>query len=327
MNNAQMSARVGLFVVLGVALIWVVFESLSSGGFLKGKGYEVSARFENLQQLKTGDEVRIAGVKVGTVTGTKLADGKAEADFIINSGVVIPEDSKAKIALTGLLGSNYLAIRLGNSSTPVRPGAKLASEPTADINTILAQLDGLGSELKGALGGISSTFGGKEGGLFNRLDDLIAKNSENLTKTVSNLQEITAKIQSGQGTIGKLVNDPQAYNEIVNAIAEFKKASNQAATFIADAQGVIDEVKSGKGTLGALIYDEKTGENIKITANNLKELSAKLNSGQGTLGKLLNDDSLYRDAQGVIRKADRALDGLSDQGPITAVGVAANSLF
>lgn len=327
MNNAQMSARVGLFFLFGLALVWVVFESLGSGGLFKSKGYELTSRFENLQQLKTGDEVRISGVKVGSIRTTRLADGRAEAVLLIDKDVVIPEDSRAKIALSGLLGSNYLAIALGSSPTRAAPGALLASDPSADLNTILSQLDGLGGDLRGALAGLSSAFGGEEGGLFKRLDDLVAQNSENLSKTVANLEAITGKIRSGDGTIGRLVNDPGAYDELVGALAEFKKASTQAATFIAEAQGVIDEVKTGKGTLGALIYDEKTGEDLKVTASNLRSLSEKLNSGEGTFGKLLSDDTLYRDVQGLMKKADRALDGLSDQGPITAVGVAANSLF
>ena len=327
MNNAQMTARVGLFFIFGLALLWVVFESLGTGGLFQGKGYEIATRFDNLQQLKTGDEVRIAGVKVGTVRATRLGDGRAEAVLKIDNGIVIPDDSRAKIALTGLLGSNYLSITLGESATPAAPGAIIASDQSADLNSILSKLDDIGSNMQGALNGITQAFGGAEGGLFSRLDELVSQNSENLTKTVANLEAITAKIRSGDGTVGRLVNDPTAYDELVGALAEFKKASTQAATFIADAQGVIDEVKSGKGTLGALIYDEATGENIKATASNLRSLSDKLNSGEGTFGKLLTDDTLYRDVQGLMKKADRALDGLSDQGPITAVGVAANSLF
>jgi len=59
---------------------------------------------------------------------------------------------------------------------------------------------------------------------------------------------------------------------------------------------------------------------------NLKEVSDKLNNGQGTLGKLISDDSLFREAQGTMRKVDRAV--MPERpGPITAVGVAAKSLF
>jgi phospholipid/cholesterol/gamma-HCH transport system substrate-binding protein len=94
-----------------------------------------------------------------------------------------------------------------------------------------------------------------------------------------------------------------------------------------DTKGIVADVKTGKGALGLLLYDEGTANSIKVTANNLRELSEKLNGGQGTLGKLISDDKIYRDVQGLMKKADRAIDGLGDSGPITAVGVVANSLF
>lgn len=328
MNNAQMSARVGLFFFLGLALVWVVFESLGSGGGLfKPKGYELAARFDNLQQLKPGDEVRIAGVKVGSVSATRLADGRAEAVLRIDNGVAIPADSIARVSMSGLLGNNYLAIHPGASPAAATAGSRLASETSPDVNTILAQLDTIGGDLKEALSGVSKAFGGQEGGLFQRLDSLIAQNSDNFTKTVENLEEITVKLRKGDGTLGLLIDDRTAYDELVGSLTEFRNAASGAKTFITGAQDVMDKIKSGEGAIGALIYDDKTGNDIRATAANLRTLSEKLNSGESTFGKLLTDDSLYRDAQGVLKKAERAFDGIADQGPITAVGVAANSLF
>ncbi len=94
-----------------------------------------------------------------------------------------------------------------------------------------------------------------------------------------------------------------------------------------DAKTIVADVKSGKGTLGVLLYDETAANNIKVTAANLRQISDKINTGQGTLGKLISDDGLYKDVQTTLKKADQMIDGLNDQGPITAVGVAAQSLF
>ena len=94
---------------------------------------------------------------------------------------------------------------------------------------------------------------------------------------------------------------------------------------MSDTKGIIADVKSGKGALGALLYDPATADNLKVTVANIRGVSDKIAKGEGTLGKLLADDSLYRDAQSTLKKADRALEGLGDQGPITAVGVVANS--
>jgi len=134
-------------------------------------------------------------------------------------------------------------------------------------------------------------------------------------------------VNKGEGTLGRLVNDPAAYESLVSTLGEIKVAATEAKAFVSSTQSIIDQVRSGKGTLGSLLYDDEAGQNIKVVAKNLRELSDKLNKGEGTLGKLISDDTLFRDAQGIMRKVDRAVDGLADQGPITAVGVAANALF
>jgi phospholipid/cholesterol/gamma-HCH transport system substrate-binding protein len=110
-------------------------------------------------------------------------------------------------------------------------------------------------------------------------------------------------------------------------VAELKLTRAQAKEFIANAQGIIDQVKAGKGTVGALVYDEQTAANVKASIQNVRDVSDKLAKGEGTLGKLINDDTLYNTAQNTLNKADRAIDGLNDSGPITAVGVVANALF
>ena len=59
MNNNHNTIRVGLFFILGLALAWITFESLSGGQIFKKKGYTLVAPFSNLKGLKTGDEVKV----------------------------------------------------------------------------------------------------------------------------------------------------------------------------------------------------------------------------------------------------------------------------
>ena len=72
MNNAQQTARVGLFFLLGIALIWVTFETLTGGKLFREDGYTIVAPFDSVKELKNGDEVRMAGVKIGVVEKTLL---------------------------------------------------------------------------------------------------------------------------------------------------------------------------------------------------------------------------------------------------------------
>lgn len=331
MNNVQQTARVGLFFLLGLALTWVTFETLRGGKVFKDQGYNLIAGFETLKELKEGDEIRMAGVKIGEVEKTRLAGRRAEAVLRISPDVRIKSDASAMIVMAGLIGTNYIAIDLGSdAATDLPPGAEIKTKATADLNSVMSQIGDLGKKLEGAIGNLGSALSGdgKGGpGIIQKIDQIVTENRESIAKTTSNLQSITDKVNKGDGTLGRLINDPKLHDELVVTLGEIKRGAAEAKTFIANAQSIIDQVKAGKGAIGALVFDQKAGDDIKASIANIRAVSDKISRGEGTLGKLLGDDSMYRDAQSIMKKADRALDGLDDTGPITAVGVVYRGLF
>jgi phospholipid/cholesterol/gamma-HCH transport system substrate-binding protein len=329
MNNAQQTIRVGLFFILGCALAWITFESLSGGQIFKPRGYTIVAPFTNLKGLKTGDDVLMAGVKIGTVAQTRLGQQRVEAVLSIRPEVEIPDDAVASVETSSLLGSQHLAVSFGSSAAILQNGDIIKTKNTVDMNEVIAQLGSLGAKLEGVAENIGQALGGDggSGSLFGKLDKLVEDNGPKLTETLANLQDITTKLRSGEGTLGRLVNDSSLHDKLLGAVGEMKTAAADAKVFMGDTRGIVADVKAGKGALGVLLYDADTADNLKISMNNIRELSQKLNSGEGTFAKLLADDSLYKEVQGIVKKADRALDSLGDQGPITAVGVVANALF
>jgi phospholipid/cholesterol/gamma-HCH transport system substrate-binding protein len=330
MNNFQQTARVGLFFLLGLALTWVTFETLRGGKVFKDQGYNIIAGFETLKELKEGDQVRMAGVKIGEVEKTQLAGRRAEAILRIKPDVRIKSDAVATIVMSGLIGTNTISIDLGSDgASDLADGAEIKTKTSADLNAVMAQMGELGKKLEGAIGNLSGALSGdgKGTGIIQKIDTLVTENRENISKTTSNLQSITDKVNKGEGTLGKLINDPSAHDELVATINEIKKSAAEAKTFIANAQSIIDEVKKGKGAIGTLVFDQKAGDDLKASIANLRSVSDKISRGEGTLGKLLSDDSMLKDAQSIMKKADRALDGLDDTGPITAVGVISRGLF
>ncbi len=354
MNNLQQTARVGLFFLLGLALTWVTFETLNGGKILKDEGYALTAGFESLKELKEGDEVRMAGVRIGEVRSTRLAGRRAEAILRIHPEVIIKSDATASIVTAGLIGTNYIGVDLGTAGAPdlvpvertrsprsflsrvlpflqpePAPIAEIHTKTAADLNSIMAQIGQLGQKLESSLGSLGTAFAGdgKNPGLIQKIDGLVTDNREKLTATMSNIQQVTDKLNKGDGTLGKLINGSQLHDELIASITEIKGSVAEAKTFIANAQSILEEVKQGKGTLGALVFDQKAGDDIKSAIATIRIVSDKISRGEGTLGKLLNDDSLFRDTQSIMKKADRALDSLDDTGPITAVGVVYRGLF
>ncbi len=331
MNHTQMTARVGLFFLIGLALIWVTYEALHNGTFSRKDGYTVTAAFSTLKELKPGDPVRMAGVQVGTVESTRLARGRAEALLRISPDVEIAKDSTASIAMAGLLGSNYVSLTLGHIEMgAMAAGGEMHTIDAADINQIINDLGNLGQDVKSTLNQIGAAIGSGadgQGGLFQKLDRLVTENSSKISNTLTNLEQITQKINQGEGTLGRMVNDPEAYQRLLGTIDEIKLAASDARTFLQSGQAVMDQVRSGKGAVGTLLYDENAAENLRYTVKNLRDVSDKLNNPNSTFGQLITNDELIKDLRGTLKKADRALEGLGDQAPITAVGVAAQSLF
>lgn len=332
MKETLNTVRVGLFCLLGFAVTWIVYETLQEGRLLKTAGYTILGRFEDVKLLRAGDDVRISGVRVGRVSETRLQNGRAEVVMEIGEDVRIASDSVATIATSSVLGSNHVVIDLGDAPEKLEPGDLIATRHTADLNEVFAKLgdiadrvDGLFDSLDGTLGAITGTE--DQPSALQTLNTVLNENRESLRTTMDNLRDITGRINSGEGTIGRLINDEGAYDRLIAAVDEIARAAEQASEMTASANEVVSHIRAGEGTLGSLIYGEEVGQEIEAIASNLRELSERLVNGEGTLGRLLADDSLFNDLQAVIQKAERTIDGLNEQGPITAVGVAAGALF
>jgi phospholipid/cholesterol/gamma-HCH transport system substrate-binding protein len=330
MNNFSQTARVGLFFILGLALVWVSFETLSDGRIFQSKGYALVAGFKSLKGVNIGDEVRMAGVAIGSVESTRLAGHRAEAVLRIDSTVPVRTDSTATIVMSGLLGTNYIGIDLGTDGyLTLSDGSEIQTKVTADLNSVMSDISTLGQKLEGALNTITIAVNGDgtEPGLFQKINQLVSDNSESLRATIANIEKVSAKLNTSEGTIGKLLNDSSIHDELIAAVTEFKTTAGSARVLLAGAQEIVERVKGGQGSIGALVYDDQAGENIKVTMQNLRDISDKLGKGEGTIGKLLNDDSLYLSAQSTMKKANSALDSMGDSGPITAAGIVAQGLF
>ena len=326
MNTLAQSVRVGLFIILGAALIWIAYEALSEKTVTKSHAYSLKAPFSNLKQIKPGDDVRMAGVKIGVVQSTKLEGRSAVAVLLIEEAYTVPSDAEATITTPSLLGDNFVSISLGSDrAPPLLDGATLNTVASADFNTMLTELSEVGKQLKTFLGGSGGTGGADT--FFAKLNTILDDNRDRIDATIQNFQIITQSLVDGKGTLGKLINDDRLYQEVLQVAQDVRKAAATANDFMGDAQAVFTEVKEGKGTLGTLLTSDQLAQDIETTVANFRSFSEKLNSAESTLGRLISDDSLYQDAQLVLQKVDRKVDGLGEAGPLTAVGVALNALF
>ena len=110
-----------------VVAAWFLYFSYTRSGVRDVSGYEVSARFDRIDGIEAGSDVRMSGIKIGTVTGQSLDHETylAVVRMQIDPRVKLPADSSAEIASAGLLGSRYLALVPGGSDRMLEPGGEI----------------------------------------------------------------------------------------------------------------------------------------------------------------------------------------------------------
>ena len=144
MARGQQLAETGMGAIVLIAAAGFFAYALSAGGKgLQSSGYEVSAKFGQVGALEPGADVRVAGVKVGTVSSVQL-DPKtylAEAHLNLASSVKLPSDSTAKITSDSLLGGSHIAIEPGGASEDLKPGGEIQNTQGAvDLFSLIGQV-------------------------------------------------------------------------------------------------------------------------------------------------------------------------------------------
>lgn len=140
MNGNAVETLIGA-VVLAVAGAFLFF-AYSSAGVGRETGYQLKAAFDRVDGLNVGSDVRLSGIKVGSVVSAALDPQtfRAEVTFTVHDNIKLPDDSAAKIASQGLLGAYYLQLDPGGSDTNLAPGATVKlTQGAVDLMGLIGQ--------------------------------------------------------------------------------------------------------------------------------------------------------------------------------------------
>ena len=323
-----LETRIGIFVALVVLAAAIILERVGSLETFE-RGNHVNALFTNVQDLKVGDRVKMAGVEVGRVQGIQLTNNRVRVIMKVRPTAEVKTDSIATIKFTWLLGQNFVSIDFGTPrGEPLKDDQYVATAEQADLSAMMQKIDNVASGVEN----LTKSFTGfKIDTLVGPLRDFISANKDPLTMTISNLQtlssNISIQVEQGHGTLGKLIQDEALYNTALSTVSNLQDTATEIKATVADARKIVDQVNSGQGTVGKLVKDETLYRETTASMTNLKEILQKVNQGQGTVGKLVNDQEFYKNAKLTLQKLDQATESLEDQGPLSVLGLAVSKLF
>jgi phospholipid/cholesterol/gamma-HCH transport system substrate-binding protein len=216
-------ARLGAFIVLTLAILAAGIFVIGSKEYLFRSTYQLKAQFDNVAGLAEGADVQVGGVHSGTVTGIVLPDrpqGKVTVimELTRSTHAIIKQDSVASIETEGILGNQYVAISFGSTGqADVRNGDTIKSLPPLQVGDMLKKTNEILDSSKQAI--------------------------HYATLATAHLDSISAKVDSGQGTVGALVNDRQLYNNLEQTTTTLHATMLQAQSGVTDFQENMEALK------------------------------------------------------------------------------------
>src|SRR5262245_9429936 len=140
MQNSVVETLIGA-VVVAIAVAFLAYAYSSTGGG-PVSGYEVTAKFNRADGVNIGTDVRLSGIKVGTVSRMALdpMTYNAVLTLALESNVKLPDDSSIRITSDGLLGNQYLSIEPGGSQMPIAAGGEIENtQGSVDLIGLLSK--------------------------------------------------------------------------------------------------------------------------------------------------------------------------------------------
>jgi phospholipid/cholesterol/gamma-HCH transport system substrate-binding protein len=268
--------KIGIVAVVAIALAIIFIIAVGGQGGFSWQRYELKTKFANVQGLKSGAIVRVAGVEVGKVTNIEFVGAEVQVAVEVNEEQQsrITDQSRASIGSLSLLGEPTIEISPASAGTPLKDGDFIQSERSAgqfsaaaeNATQTLEQTTALIKELRAGRGTMGKLFTDDQ--LYREMNELIAS-----------AEAVTTAINGGRGTLGKLVNDPAMYQ--------------QANVAVANLQEITRRINAGEGSIGRLLHDDQMAKSLSSASANVDQVTGKLSRGEGTAGKLLTDQQLY----------------------------------
>lgn len=280
--------RVGTMVIVSLAILALgIFFISGQVGFLSRK-YTLRTYFSGAGGLREGAQVRLAGIPVGNVDKIRISpylESQRAVEIVLkiarNYQGQIRADSVATLETVGLLGESYIDITRGGPGTPSLPNnGELKSREEADIKQIVQNTNDVISNLRvlsAKLNDVTTQIQTGRGSLGKLIYEQAFYNRMN--DTTGALQRLVNRVERGEGTVGKLVSDDTLYQRTVASIDRLNK--------------VMDDIQHGKGSMAKFISDPTVYDNVNQLVTRANTLMDNVNKGQGTLGKFATDPQLY----------------------------------
>lgn len=299
------NAKLGVFVIIGIVLLVVSLYLIGKNQNLFGARFLLKARFNNVNGLMPGNNVRFSGIQCGTVRDIEIInDTTIEVTMLINSRTsrYIRQNATAAIGNEGLMGNKVINIVPGIANAPlVSDGDMLLPAMKEDLDDMLSTLaytNDNASQISFQLRQVAEKLNTSPA-LWQILNDTTIP--VNLRETFSNLQnasvridqaarsadELLRNVRTGRGVAGTLLSNDEAGKNIAQAIDHIRITSQRADGLVLQLDSLVKEIRgdvnNGQGIVRTLLKDPELVKQLNASVDNIEKGTAAFNDDMEAL--------------------------------------------
>lgn len=213
-RESHLELKVGGFVLAGILVLSFFICSVSTFTFVE-KGWPMHAVFNFANGIKDASPVRLAGIEAGIVKGINVFTDptdkhiRVRINLWIKEGINIPVDSTVMINQLGLLGEKYVEIFPGVSDQLIKPNSDLMGKDPVPVERVTEQVHQLATKIEITIDKVNNELLSKE-------------NRDAVTGALKGLNDLIAKVNRGEGTVGRLFNDDSIYRNVEELTSDLK---------------------------------------------------------------------------------------------------------
>ena len=289
------NAKLGLFVLLGLLFLIFSLYMIGKNRSLFGSTFTLYARFNNVNGLVPGNNVRFSGIDVGTVRKIEIInDTSIHVTLVIDKKVRehIRQNALASIGTDGLIGNKLININAGPGlAESVEEGSILQSLKPVETDDMLRTLNTTNTNIaiiSRNLREITVKLNSSNSLWTLLSDSLIAndikmaareirKTGHNTSLFTEDLNKLAAELKRGEGLAGSLLTDTVVFRQLDKSLDAVHQASTNAASLTNDLKKIINDIEQGKGTVGVLLADSVWAEKLHHSILNVEEGTARFN--------------------------------------------------
>lgn len=292
-------SKVGILAAVGIALLFIGFNYLK-GINVFNSGTDYFIQYSNSGGLLVGDPVIIDGLSVGRVKSVTLQEDQTGVDVVINfeQSVDIPNDSYALIR-GNLMGEKYVQMILGKSTTLVPSGGSLQGKIEADLASSISQeFKPITDKVNTLLSSMDTAINVLRGIFTEQVQNDFANSMASIKTTLASFNNsadrVNALLEKESDNIESIITDVSGFAQTVN------ETEDEFKDIVTNLKAISDSLKSVQWQELAIEFER--------AANNINQISAKINNGDGSMGMLVNDPELYMELTRTLSTLDSVLD-------------------